>query len=106
MPPSHRAQLEDLAVRQAAAVGAVVEHLLDPGHGPQREEREQRRAVVGLLGRPEDHAGSAAAAFSASRCSRPARMTSLKDLKRKIQTTEPSPMQNVSTAIAICWPTE
>ena len=44
--------------------------------------------------------------FSASRCARPAAITSLNERKRKIQMTAASPRPNVSAAIAICWPTE
>ena len=66
--------------------------------------RRQRRIVPPRRGGA--HAGSVAAAFSASRCARPAAMTSLKDRKRKIQTTDARPIPNVSAAIAICWPTE
>jgi hypothetical protein len=101
-PERVRAQLEHVAVRQAPPVGAV-HVLLHARHHPPDEEGEQRGAVVGLLGRAQDHAE---AAFSASRWARPAAMTSLNDRKRKMRTTAPRPVRNVSAAIAICWPTE
>ena len=43
---------------------------------------------------------------SAARSSRPRRITSLKLRTRKMNTRAAKPIPNVSTPIAICWPTE
>ena len=57
---------------------------------------------------PSSHVNSPSSppSRSASRDARPAKMTSLKERKRKMNTTAPSPAIAVKAAIASCCPTE
>src|SRR4051794_35495274 len=123
----HGAQLLRLLLRRALDVHAVhrrdrqLHREVDRVVGPRQALlalhllRELRHPALELVGIAEQTTeafhgpyctAASPAARSASRCVRPAWMTSLNDRNLKIQNSAAKPTARLKAAIAICWPTE